>query len=125
LAFGEPGYQTSVARLVAFFFAFVVATSAFARASEVAPADEYFGPFKQSILEVRNRLMRFEGETNRNLSRDLRGLDVLEVTIEDWYRRYPRDPWIPGFTHRLIAVYERAHAFNEARCVRARRLAYR
>ena len=95
-------------RLTALIFAFVVFTSTFAHASQVAPADEYFGPFKQSILEIRNRIVRFEGETGHQLSRDQRGLHTLEITIADWYRKYPSDPWIPGFKKRLSGLYHRA-----------------
>jgi len=94
-------------RIAAFVFAFVVATQSFARASEVAPADEYFGPFHQSILEVRNRLIRFERQGPGELARNLRGIDTLEITIEDWYRHYPRDPWIPGFMRRTMRLYAR------------------
>src|SRR5271170_2657883 len=112
-----------VLRIAALAFAFVVATQGLVSASEVAPADEYFGPFHQSILEIRNRLIRFEREGAGELARNLRGIDTLEVTIEDWYRRYPRDPWIPGFAHRLIGVYGRAHAGRNGGCSRARRIA--
>ena len=112
-----------LSRLIALVFAFVATTSAFAHASTVAPADEYFGPFKQSILEVRNRIMRFEGQSSRELARNLRGLDTLEITISDWYRKYPRDPWIPGFERRLIGLYHRAHVAREANYAHAIRIA--
>ena len=64
-------------------------------------ADEYFGPFHQSILEIRNRLMRLESESSGELTRNVRGIDNIEGAIADWYRRYPHDPWIPDFTNRL------------------------
>jgi DNA-binding SARP family transcriptional activator len=94
-----------------------------ALASGPAPADEYFGPFKESVLEIRNRLMAFERDANWHLRREIRGIDNLEMTIEDWYRKYPRDPWIPGFAKRLTRVYARAHDQRDARCVRAGRMA--
>lgn len=100
-----------------------VGTSARAGVHDVAPADEYFGPFKQSVLEIRNRLAAFEREGDEDLPRDIHGIDTLEVTIEDWYRHYPRDPWIPGFVGRLIHVYQRAHSDESERCVRARLIA--
>jgi hypothetical protein len=75
-----------------------------------APADEYFGPYKESILEIRNRLMSFERDTDWDLRRHIRGIDNVELAIEDWSAKYPRDPWIPGFSHRLARVYVRAHA---------------
>ena len=87
----------------------MVASVCCARASEVAPADEYFGPFHVSILEIRNRLAGFEREPVRALARDVRGLNNLELAIVDWYRHYPHDPWIPGFERRLHVLFARAH----------------
>jgi hypothetical protein len=97
--------------------------NAAALASGPAPADEYFGPFKESVLEIRNRLLAFERDANSNLARNVRAIDNLEVTIEDWYRRYPRDPWIPGFASRLVRVYGRAHAWRDRYCDHVRRIA--
>jgi hypothetical protein len=88
-----------------------------------APADEYFGPFKESILEIRNRLVSFERDTNWDLARHVRAIDDVEVSIEDWYRKYPRDPWIRGFTIRLERVYRRAHAARAPGCRRMMRIA--
>lgn len=79
-----------------------------------APADEYFGPFKESVLEIRNRLVAFERDANWDLARHIRAIDNVEISIEDWYRRYPRDPWIHGFCVRLARVYDRAHAHRSA-----------
>jgi len=93
------------------------------RASGPAPADEYFGPFKESVLEIRNRLVAFERDTSWDLRRHLRGIDNLELAIEDWYRKYPRDPWIRGFTSRLIHVYDRAHDSRSRLCLHADRIA--
>ncbi len=89
------------------------------RASGPAPADEYFGPFKASVLEIRNRLVAFERDADWDLRRHVRGINNLELAIEDWYRKYPRDPWLPGFTNRLIRVYARAHDTRDRRCARA------
>jgi hypothetical protein len=94
-----------------------------ALASGPAPADEYFGPFKESVLEIRNRLMAFERDSYWHLRREIRGIDNLEVTMEDWYRKYPRDPWIPGFAKRLARVYTRARDQRDVRYARDRRMA--
>lgn len=64
--------------------------------------------------------MTFERDADWHLKRNIRGIDNLEVTIEDWYRKYPRDPWIRGFAQRLTRVYTRAH---EQRCARAGEMA--
>ncbi len=82
-----------------------------------APADEYFGPFKISVLEIKNRLTRFEAQPNRELvmSGTIHGIDTLELAIVDWHRRYPRDSWLPGFLSRMVRVYVRAHASHDFR----------
>jgi hypothetical protein len=111
-------------RILALAFACASALAPLAcRASGPAPADEYFGPFKESVLEIRNRLMAFERDADWHLQRNIRGIDTLEVTIEDWYHKYPRDPWIPGFASRLTHVYARAHEQRDRRCARAGRMA--
>lgn len=111
-------------RALALSLAFACSSAALpALASGPAPADEYFGPFKESVLEIRNRLMTFERDADWHLRREIRGIDNLEVTIEDWYRKYPHDPWIPGFAKRLTRVYARAHDARAARCARAGRIA--
>lgn len=90
---------------------------ALASLRDEAPADEYFGPFKISVLEIKNRLTRFEGQTNRELgmSGAIHGMDTLELAISDWQRHYPRDSWLPDFLSRMVQVYVRAHANNDAR----------
>ena len=81
-------------------------------ATTEAPADEYFGPLKQSILEIRNRLDRFDafGDRTRLDYRVVAALDSLQRSIADWQRKYPRDPWIPRYLKHLLHEYERAGA---------------
>jgi hypothetical protein len=87
---------------------------AFADIHDSAPADEYFGPFKESILEIKNRLSAFEREADSELliSGRIRDIDNVENAIEDWDRHYPRDPWLAGFIDRMLHVYGRAHALG-------------
>ena len=94
-----------------------------ARASSVAPADEYFGPFKESILEIRNRLIAFERDSSWDLARRVRAIDNVELAIDDWYHKYPRDPWIAEFSARLVRVYGRARAGRDRYYGRARTIA--
>jgi hypothetical protein len=77
-----------------------------------APADEYFGPHKQSILEIRNRLNRYDAFGDRSaLERRLVGeLDSLRASIADWQHKYPRDPWLPHSLRHLLHEYRRAGA---------------
>lgn len=87
---------------------------AFADIHDSAPADEYFGPLKDSILGIRNRLLAFERKADSELliAGSLRGIDNIELAIEDWDRQYPRDPWLAGFMDRMLHVYGRAHALE-------------
>jgi hypothetical protein len=90
----------------------------------MAPADEYFGRFKQSILEIRNRLDALDFRDERAmLSPDVIGsLDRLQETIADWQRKYPRDPWIPRYVAHLMHEYARAHGLSSGHAREASRM---
>lgn len=87
---------------------------AYADIHDSAPADEYFGPLKDSILGIRNRLVAFERKADNELlvTDAMVGIDNVERAIEDWDRHYPRDPWLAGFMDRMVHVYGRAHALG-------------
>lgn len=84
-------------------------------ASRVAPADEYFGRLKMSILGIRNQLRNLEmksgwrGENKRAL---LGEASFIEDAMREWSAKYPGDPWIPQFRHRLQVVYVRIAALR-------------
>ena len=92
----------------------VCSSVAYADIHDSAPADEYFGPLKDSILGIRNRLVAFERKADNELlvADTVRGIDNVELAIEDWNRHYPRDPWLAGFMDRMLHVYGRAHAIQ-------------
>jgi hypothetical protein len=87
---------------------------AYADIHDSAPADEYFGPFKESVLGIRNRLLDLERKADSELliGDATRGIDNVERAIEDWDRHYPRDPWLAGFMDRTLHIYGRAHALG-------------
>lgn len=78
----------------------------------IAPADEYFGPFKVSILEIRNRLNRYDafGDRAPLSARVVGELDAIGRAIVDWQNKYPRDPWVPRSIAHLLHEYSRAGA---------------
>lgn len=86
-----------------------------------APADEYFGPFKQSILGIRNHIADLERKADPEFApeRVLTGIDNLEVAIEDWHNQYPNDSWVPKFLDRLVHLYVRCHSGAHAEAKRA------
>ena len=101
-------------RLFSFFFVLAVMHSG------PAPADEYFGPFKESILGIRNHLVDLERMSDTTLRKQhIRGIDNEEIACEAWERAYPNDPWLPGFLSRIIRLYSRGHAGNSMRAKRA------
>jgi hypothetical protein len=77
-------------------------------APKVAPADEYFGRMKMSILGITNTIrdtgMR-EGFDPANASKYYGGLAFTEDAIEDWAQKYPQDSWIPR------RAYDLSHEF--------------
>jgi len=78
--------------------------------TEAAPADEYFGPYRQSVLEIRNRLNDYDmRDDSAMLDPSVpQYLDHLSVAILDWQRKYPRDPWLPRTFGHLLREYWRA-----------------
>ena len=92
---------------------FLIATVQAARADvnpNAAPADEYFGPYQQSVLEIRNRLNDYDQLAGSTMLDPSVGgyLDHLQLAIRDWQHRYPRDPWLPPMLAHLMREYWRA-----------------
>jgi hypothetical protein len=69
-----------------------------APAPKVAPADEYFGRMKMSILGITNSIhdngLR-EGFDPPNAAKYYTSLALTEDALEDWAHKYPQDSWIP------------------------------
>lgn len=97
--------------LVSFHTAAVAAPSSSTRVSSLsrmAPADEYFGRLKESVLEIRNRLDALDLRSDADMAGSRRELDDLQNAIRDWQHKYPADPWLPRMTRMLMRDYERA-----------------
>jgi hypothetical protein len=74
----------------------------------LAPADEYFGPLKQSILGIRNmiRNMGLRYDVNHDIgSQTLASAGLTEAAIRDWAHRYPRDHDVAGAIYNLQRLY--------------------
>src|SRR5271155_5912702 len=83
---------------------------AYASASRSAPADEYFGPLRLSVLGIRNSI----AETTLRLDRvglevgdTMRNVGLVEASVRDWESKYPGDSWLPGIVLSLHRVYRR------------------
>lgn len=76
----------------------------------VAPADEYFGRLKMSILGIRNQLhdLDMKLQYTPEKSEDVIGsAAMVEDAIRDWEHKYPADPWLAKDVYQLTALYER------------------
>jgi len=65
----------------------------------VAPADEYFGRMKLSILGISNTIhdtkLR-ESFDPQHAASNFDKLSLAEDALEDWSSKYPHDTWLPG-----------------------------
>jgi hypothetical protein len=111
--------RTMIGLLAVLIFASVPFSTLAATYSGPAPADEYFGPHHQSILEIRNRLDRMDAKSDRELvdSNAVVELDDIAASISDWRSQYPQDPWLPRTYARLLRTYHRAGASSSDRAV--------
>lgn len=89
-----------------------------APASALAPADEYFGRMKMSILGIRNELQLIRGrvESGGRPGDVLASAKFVEDAMRDWARRYPRDPWLIADVRTLTSIYERVDTPFGHRC---------
>ena len=77
-------------------------------AVRVAPADEYFGRLKMSILGIRNQLhdltLRLQYAPDK--SEDVLGsAAMVEDALRDWEQKYPEDPWLAKSVYQLTSLY--------------------
>jgi hypothetical protein len=87
----------------------VVATKAPCR---VAPADEYFGRLKMSILGIRNTIkdqgLRVDVDSTKANS-TLGTIALTEDAMHDWEHKYPCDSWLPSTIYALEHFYGKIH----------------
>jgi hypothetical protein len=88
----------------------VPATNAIAHHHAKAPADEYFGHLKLSILGVRNVIYDIDARAD-NAAEDVAAgfchkLILAEDALRDWQAKYPDDTWVPKFGYAMLKDYE-------------------
>jgi len=67
---------------------------------DLAPADEYFGQLRMSVLGIRNELNGLERRCvsgDRNVAAMTGKLAFVDDAMHDWRVRYPRDTWLPRY----------------------------
>lgn len=76
------------------------------------PADQYFGRFKFSNLEVRNTVkdLRIEGVSPLALNTQLFHIEEAREALVGWMEQYPLDPWLPGT---MLGLADQMHARSQ------------
>ncbi|HEV2739792.1 MAG TPA: hypothetical protein VGU66_14530 [Candidatus Elarobacter sp.] len=99
-------HVTRLAALVAMILCFATSAHA-ATMRDLAPADEYFGQLRMSVLGIRNELNGLERRCvsgDRNVSAMSGKLAMVDDAMRDWRARYPRDTWLPRFESQRARV---------------------
>jgi hypothetical protein len=80
----------------------------------LAPADEYFGPLKMSVLGVQNSLRdesaRLDASSAGDPDSAFQHVTLVEASVRDWAAKYPGDTWLP----RTLLALERLYAKIES-----------
>ncbi|HEV2641167.1 MAG TPA: hypothetical protein VGT98_00595 [Candidatus Elarobacter sp.] len=88
----------------------------------VAPADEYFGKLKMSILGIRNTIkdqgLKVDVDPAKAPSTG-NAIALTEDAIRDWQHKYPCDSWLPGTLLGLERFYLKIHTDDGVKHVHA------
>ena len=99
--------------IVTLFALGAAASSARAANTRLAPADEYFGPLKLSVLGMQNMLRDQTARVENNAAdpdASYRHVALIEASVRDWEGKYPADTWLP----RTLLALERLYAKIES-----------
>ncbi len=91
---------TVLAAALGLTFACLATPAHAATVRDLAPADEYFGLLRMSVLGIRNELNTLERRAvsgDRNMAAMSGKLALVEDAMRDWRTRFPRDTWLPRF----------------------------
>jgi hypothetical protein len=87
------------------------ASSTFTHRRAKAPADEYFGQLKLSILGVRNVVADIDTRADAADDGAARAmchkLIFAEDALRDWQAKYPDDTWIPKLGYAMVHDFEK------------------
>jgi hypothetical protein len=87
-----------------------------------APADEYFGKLKLSILGIRNTIkdqgLKIDVDPAKAPS-TFNAIALTEDAIRDWQHKYPCDSWLPGTLYALQRFYLKIHTQDGVKHVHA------
>ena len=96
-----------------------LSAAAATHAIRVAPADEYFGRLKMSILGIGNQLrdlaLRLQYTPGQGEA-ILGSAAMVEDALRDWERKYPQDPWLAKDVYQLTSLYSHVHTAHGHSC---------
>jgi hypothetical protein len=98
---------TRLAALAAMMMVCLAPAANAATMRDLAPADEYFGQLKMSVLGIRNELNTLERRAasgDPNVAAMTGKLGFVDDAMRDWRTRYPRDTWLPRFAAQRARV---------------------
>jgi len=85
----------------------------------VAPADEYFGRLKLSILGIRNTIkdmgLKADADSSHAANVVMGSVGLTEDAIHDWEKKYPQDSWIPATIFSLERLYAKVDSDDARR----------
>lgn len=95
-----PSFHVNKILATAMMLVAFATTAAQASMRDLAPADQYFGRMKMSVLGIRNELNGLERRAmggDRNVGSMAGKLALVDDAMNDWRAHYPRDSWLPRF----------------------------
>lgn len=77
--------------------------------SNLAPADEYFGRAKLSVLVIRHRIFAMKDDLHHQRAfpgKIVSDASDVEDALDQWSARFPHDTWLPAAAWNLATLYE-------------------
>jgi hypothetical protein len=91
------------------------AAAAQAKILTLAPADEYFGPLKQSVIGINNtiRTLGWNYDVNHDIGdQTFASAGLTERAILDWEKKYPKDDQLPRSLFLLQRLYTKVLTYT-------------
>ncbi len=77
--------------------------------SDLAPADEYFGKLRLSVVRMHHQVFALKDDLHRRrqrISAISHEADSIGEAFFDWAHRFPKDRWVPRTGWELATLYE-------------------
>lgn len=88
---------------------------------KLAPVDELFGRYGESVLEIQNRIaaIGIKNDLQMRLPECVGAIDYIADGALAWHQRYPADPWLGKVLSRIVTFYARAGMSASRRAIDA------